>query len=140
VCAATSAGLTIAANAAIATGPALLEALRSFLWNLFLTVCSGGWILGLRWPIQTLRRGTIFYTRHTETLFAENKLNMLICLWICFFVKANSTLYIVGSNLILIVFCPHIKVVKRPLLAHLHTIFTFFDKHMTCFTACEMWL
>jgi len=37
-----SAGLTIVANVATATGPALLGALRSFVLNLFFIICKGG--------------------------------------------------------------------------------------------------
>jgi len=36
-----SAGLTIAANIAIAAGPALFGVPRSFVWNLFFNICEG---------------------------------------------------------------------------------------------------
>jgi len=41
--ASSSAGLTIVANVAIATGPALLGAPRSFMLKLFLIICKGGY-------------------------------------------------------------------------------------------------
>ena len=58
----TSARLTIVANIAIATGPALLGAPRFFVLNLFLIICKSGYYnLGV-----LSERESKFYTCYTE--------------------------------------------------------------------------
>ena len=85
-----SAGLTIVADVAIATGPPLLGPLPSVVLNLFSIMQE--LILELSVRNKLSERWPIFHTSYTETLFAESKLNFVFCLGFCFCVKVNFTL------------------------------------------------
>ena len=84
-------GLTIVANVAVATGPALFGAWRSFVWNLFFIAYKGGY-QNFRCPGQTQKGGSIFYTCYTETLFDISELNFSKCLGNCFCMKVHFKL------------------------------------------------
>ena len=80
-----SAGLTIVANVAIVTGPAVL-CVKFVHYNM------QRYILQFRCPRQILSKGSRYFTHDTGTLFAERKLNFSFCLGNCFCVKVHVTL------------------------------------------------
>jgi len=87
-----SAGSTIVANVAIATSPALLGA--PVLCVKIVVYCMQGWMLESKCKANS-PKGALYFTHvihHTETLFAESKLNFSFCMGICFCVKGNFTL------------------------------------------------
>ena len=67
-----SAGLTIVANVAIATSPALLGG-PAVLCVKFVLYDIQGYIVEFRCLRKTLRKGALYLTHDAETLFAESK-------------------------------------------------------------------
>jgi len=67
-----SAGLTIVANVAIATGPTLLGG-PAVLCVKFVLYDIQGYIADFRCPRKTLRKGALYFTHDAVTLFAESK-------------------------------------------------------------------